>query len=396
MHDLLIKSGKLVDPGLGIYDKRDIGISNGRIVSVAANLHEPDYKEVIDAQDKIVTPGLIDLHTHVAHGINELFLLPDTCGIQTGVTTVCDMGSTGFANFKVLKENIIPKAATDVFCFLNLLANGLETMPEEWSWSNVRIDETIRTIEENKDLIKGVKIRAISGMVRNLGIEGIKTAKLIARETKLPLMTHVGFEEEGLMPADQVDRFTREMLGLLEKGDIITHIYTWRQGRVINPDGTVLPELKEAIQRGALLDVANARSQHSIETARRAIDQGIVPTTLSTDLVSASKSDSVFSLSVTMSKFLAIGLSLPDVVKMTTVNPARILTLENSKGSLAPGRPADLSILELKEGNYTFNDGVEGKTYQGRLLLEPVMTVKSGIAMNAASGFFHSKSACSQ
>jgi dihydroorotase len=156
---------------------------------------------------------------------------------------------------------------------------------------------------------------------------------------------------------------------------------------VINPDGTMFPELKDAIARGVLLDVANARTHYSVEIARIALDQGIVPFTMSTDITNVSIHEYVFSLLVTMSKFLAIGVDFEELIRMATVNPATVLGDAQNRGSLGLGMPADVSVLELRKGEYLFLDGIEGKTFKGDTLITPILTLKSGTEILAESRF---------
>ena len=320
MYDILIKGGRVIDPAQGIYGKRDIAISQGKIADLNHHILDTESKRIIDAHGKIVTPGLIDLHAHVAHGIVDIGLPPDDCGVHSGVTTVCDAGSTGYANFADFKDNIIPQAVTDVFCFLHVVPNGLAVMPENWDLSDINTTAMLNTIEENREIIKGIKIRATGAMVQRLGLEGVRIAKRAAVEANVPLMIHLGANPEEPVSEQTMTHFTRDMLNLLDQGDILTHIYTWKSGGVIKSDGGILPELEEAVKRGVLLDVANARFHYSIEIARIALDLGIVPFTISTDITKASIHESVFSLLVTMSKFLTIGFDFDQLIKMATMN----------------------------------------------------------------------------
>ncbi|MFC1885679.1 amidohydrolase/deacetylase family metallohydrolase [Thermodesulfobacteriota bacterium] len=378
MYDTIIKGGRVIDPAQGINSIRDIGVSEGKIAEMSDCIEDGKAKKTIDARGKIVSPGLIDLHAHVAFGVIGNGLPPDDCGVRSGVTTICDCGSTGIANFKDFRDQVISKAQTDVFCLLHIVPNGLGVMPENWRISDIDTRELIDTIEANREIIKGVKIRATGAMVRGLGLEGMKLAKRTAAEAGVPLMIHLGAYPEEPVSEEEMDLFTREMLNLLDKGDILTHIFTWKKGGVIKPDGRVMPELRAALKRGVILDVANARYHYSIDIARIAMEQGIIPHTLSTDLSNISFDTLVFSLLVTMSKFLTIGFDIEQLIRMTTMNPASVLTGGKDRGSLKKGMPADISILDLQEGSYRFYDGIEGKTFTGDTLITPMLTLKSG------------------
>ena len=389
MYELLIKGGTVIDPAQEIHDHRDIGISQGIIVSLNHNIPPSEAKRVIDAKGKIVTPGLIDVHVHVADAITPIGVAPDEAGVLSGVTTLCDGGSTGYTNFPGFRKFVISQARTDVFCFLHVVPTGFATMPELWGSYTIDPEVTLRVIEDNRDVIKGVKIRAIGAAIERVGFEMVRVGKRIATDAGLPLVVHIGIDPGEETPEETVDAFTRQLLDLLDEGDILLHVFTPKIGGVIKPDGTVTPELKEAMKRGVFLDVANAASNFRFEVAKRGLEQGILPTTLSTDLASTTfNRRAVLSLLVTMSKFLALGLSLHQVIQMTTVNPARVLREEHRRGSLRIGMPADISILELVEGDFLFFDSLEENTsLKGKHLLVPKLTVKSGIDIEAYSRF---------
>jgi dihydroorotase len=373
MYDLLVKNGLVIDPAQGLHDQKDIGISDGKIAVLKNSIPPAEAKRVIDAKGKLVTPGLIDIHTHVADGIVP-GTTPDEAGVLSGVTTVCDAGSTGYSNFAGFRKFILPKARTDIFCLLNLGASGLAFTPEVWSWQNINTEAMLRVIKKNSDIIRGIKLRAAEMVIKNLGPEAIRVAKKVAVQAGLPLMIHLGISpDEKSISEDAMRNFTREMLSILDKGDIITHVYTPRGGRVFESSGRVFPELKKAIQRGVIFDVGQGPdfySNWSYDLAKKGMEQGVFPTTISTDLAD--------NLPKTMSQFIAVGLSLDEVIEMTTINPARILNEDQKRGSLSIGSPADLSILKLTEGKYLFSDGTGGKPFKGNCLLEPKLTIKSG------------------
>jgi len=351
MYELLIKGGMVVDPAQGIHDQRDVGISQGKVVALASNILG-EAKKVIDAEGMVVTPGLIDIHTHVADGLFRLAVAPDKVGVLSGVTTVCDAGSLGYFNYEGLKRFVIPQARTDVFSFLHISSTGQPIIPEIWSWQNIDVEETLKTVAANRETIKGIKLRAIA------------------------------------FADDKINEFTREMLPLLDKGDILVHVFTHRKGAVIKPNGSALPELREAIERGVVLDVAHGSVGFSFEIARRAMERGILPTTLSTDVVSTTVDGPVvYSLPVTMSKFMALGLSLDQVIEKTTINPAQVLGEVQRRGSLKVGMPADVSLLQLTEGDFLFFDGKAGNTLGGKFLLTPKITLKAGIEIIAQPRF---------
>lgn len=389
MYELLIKGGVLIDPVQEIHDRRDIGVSQGKIVALNHDIAPSKAERVIDTKGKIVAPGLIDIHVHVADVITPIGVVPDEAGVLSGVTTLCDAGSTGYANFPGFQKFVISQARTDVFCFLHVIPVGLATTPELWGAYAIDPEATLKVIEDNRNVIKGVKIRATGAAIEEAGFEMVRVAKRIATDAGLPLVVHIGIDPWEKTPLETVGAFTRELLDLLDKGDILAHVFTPKIGGVIQADGTVAPELKEAMKRGVVLDVANAASNFRFEVARKGLEQGILPTTLSTDLTATTfNRRAVLSLLVTMSKFLALGLSLHQVIQMTTINPARALREEQRRGSLRIGMPADISILELVEGDFLFFDSLEENTsLKGNHLLIPKLTLKSGVEIEAYSRF---------
>jgi len=243
------------------------------------------------------------------------------------------------------------------------------------------------TIEANRDVIKGVKLRAtvdLIELIENLGIDAVETAKQVASAAGLPVVIHLGIDAGETITDDALDAFTRQMLSLLDAGDVLTHAFTKKRGGVIKPDGRVMPGLREAVERGVVLDVASAIGHLDFEVARKGIEQELLPTTLSTDFTIFMLNGPVpFSLPVLMSQFLALGQSLPQVIEMATVNPARVLGEKGRRGSLAVGLTADISLFELVKGEYLFVDSKDGNILSGEHLLVPKWTLKRGAKIAA-------------
>jgi dihydroorotase len=377
--ELLIKGGEVIDPKQKIHGIRDIAINGGKIADISKDISITEAEKVIDATNKIITPGLIDIHTHVAEAIMPIAVTPDEAGVHSGVTTVCDAGSTGYATFNAFKKLIIPHAQTDILSFLHLSPTGQAIYPE-MCWQDVSTDRMLNLIEENKKIIKGIKIRAGASLIKNYGISIVKTAKKIAIEANIPLMVHIGLGFEEKLPKTVLNEFNVELLNLLEKGDILTHTFTQREGGVIKSGGSFLPELTDAMRREVVIDVAPAQSHFSFKLAKKGMERGVIPTTLSTDItITNYRGPVLFSLPVLMSKFLALGLSLQQVIEKTTIAPAIVLNEEERRGSLEVDRPADITILELTEGDFLFSDGIAGNTLDANLLLVPKLTLKGGV-----------------
>jgi len=372
MYDLLIKGGRVIDPAQNIDDRLDVAISGDKIAAVAKDISSLESRQIVDASGKIVTPGLIDLHCHVYDGGTKEGVEPDAAGVRQGVTTVVDAGSAGEAIFGGLPKYVIPAARTTVFCFLHLSSQGLTVMPELRDRAEIDLEATAATIEANLDIIKGVKLRLVGNLVASAGVEVVKMAKQTAKKFGLPIMIHIGDFYGQVSPT-----LTREFLPLMEAGDILSHVYTAQPGGVLRPDDTIMPELRAAMERGVILDVANGRRNFSSEVARKGMAQDIFPTTLSTDVVLPSITGPVYGLTITMSRFLALGLDMKQLVEKTTINPARALRIDNCKGSLKPGMDADVSILELLSGTWELVDA-EQQVTEADTLIAPSMTVKSG------------------
>jgi dihydroorotase len=220
-----------------------------------------------------------------------------------------------------------------------------------------------------------------------LGLKGIEIAKKLAYDLGLPLMIHLGVSEKrSRVLNDKMEDLSRASVSLLEKGDILSHYLTWQVGGMILKDGTVFPELEAARKRGVVLDACHGLNNFNFTIARSAIGKGLIPTVISTDMNSMNLSV-VQSLAVVMSKFLNMGLSLAQVVEMTTINPAKALGEEGRHGSLIPGMIANITVMELVQGDYVFGDGLGRESMHSNMLLEPRMVFKGGKEVPAYSRY---------
>lgn len=376
MYDLLVKGGRVIDPMQNIDGVMDVAVDGGKIAKVAANIPSKEAKKIVDAIGKIVTPGLIDLHTHVYDGVLDVGANPDDAGVNQGVTTVVDCGSSGYATFGGFPKYVIPAARTTVYCLLHIGAFGISAMPELWYPEEINTAAVETTIAAHPNLIRGVKLRLVGKLVASRGVEIVKIAKKTAKKFNLPLMVHIGDVNKWVSPT-----LTGEFLPLLEEGDILSHIYTGQLGSVLMEDGHVLPEYVEAGKRGVVMDVAHGRSNFTYTVARKMLAQGYLPTTLSTDVTKPSITGPVYGLTVTMSKFLALGIPLEKIIPMTTINPAKAVRITDRKGSLKPGMDADISILEVKSGKWRLLDCNQA-ILDVLQLVTSFMTVKAGVLIS--------------
>jgi dihydroorotase len=377
---VLLRGGRIIDPASQRDEVGDVLIEDDLIVAVAPHIHAPPGAQVIDVQRLVVTPGLIDLHVHVYPGLGDFCLPPDQVGVDSGVPTVVDAGTSGAATFGLARKWIddpdvrtqvlalmdpcqIYFATKDFICHKLEIANDLR---------NLDLDLTAAILEANDDVIVGMKVRACYVDDPNVS-PFLDAAKKVAGER--PIMVHLGrFPFTPTIP-------TRELLQALRPGDVITHAFRGASG-MLDSDGNATPELREAVERGVQLDVGHSGTDFRFATARVLFEQGFLPTTVSTDLNVFNVDHPVVSLAQTMSKMVALGIPLADVVAMTTCNPARVIHREDELGTIAPGRIANVSVLRLVEGDFELSDGFETVTATQRLA--PVGCLRAGSWIEAA------------
>ena len=384
-YDLLIKGGHVLDPGQDLDAALDIAITGGKIAKIAADIEPEDAARVIEVRGpgRHVVPGLIDLHTHVANGAVTKGVGMGNCdaddiGVRSGVTTVADCGSVGVANLGVFPAHILPKAKTRIITLVNAGSHA-HTMPgnaDVNSLGDINRDALAKAAEHNPGLIAGVKLRIVGPAFQTAGEEIITVAKAAARDLGVPLMVHIGdFTARDEASAARRGELTRFLLKSFEPGDILTHLCTPNSGRVLDPAGRPYPEVAEAHANGVVLDSALGRGNFGIEVASRQADLGLFPDTISSDLTALGQT--FHSLLECMAKFMSIGYTLADVVKATTASAASALGLQHEIGSISVGRDADLSIIDVVEGDFTFTD-TTGQEFRGGYGLVPVRTLKAG------------------
>jgi dihydroorotase len=372
MYDLLLKGGNVIDPSQDLRGGLDIAVENGKIAKVAANIPAAEARRVVDVPGKTVTPGLIDLHTHVFDGVAANGVHPDIAGVHAGVTTVVDAGSSGCATFSAFPRHILPKCETEVIPLLHICQTGLATNPDIIAESSIDLESTLRVAREHRGLIKGIKARMVSPALEIFGMEMPRLAKRAARESGVPLMVHIGDTTKRYDP-----NVIRELLPLLEPGDIVTHLFTANPGGVLDTNGKLVPEAKELADRGVWLDTAHGRMNFGFNVGRRVLDQGLTPHCISTDLTIPGRANTVHSMVEIMARFLGMGFTLEQVIAMSTVNPARAIGEANRLGSLAVGRQADISVLEVRDGRWVVYDTLRDSMKIDKTVV-PVLTVKRG------------------
>jgi dihydroorotase len=372
MYDLVLKGGSVVDPSTGLDGVHDVAVRDGLIARIAPDIPATEAARTIALGGRVVTPGLIDLHAHVFEGVTRIGVHPDQGGVYSGVTTIVDAGSAGSATFGAFPQHIIPRCRTEVIPFLHICQTGLSTMPDIVTERSINLDDTLRVVEQHKGLICGIKARMVSPALEIMGMEMPRLARRAARESGVKLMVHIGDTEKRYEPG-----VIRQLLPLLDEGDILTHYFTANPGGVLDGNGKLVPEAREAADRGVWLDTAHGRMNFSFEVGRRVIEQGLLPHCISTDLTVPGRLQTVYSMTEMMTRFLGLGFTLPQVVTMCTANPAKALGASDRLGSLAVGRQADVSVLELREGDWVVRD-VLGAGLRVKRAVVPFLTLKRG------------------
>ena len=376
-YDLLIKGGKVIDPSQGLEAELDVAVRGGKIASVAPEIPEGQAGQVIRAQGKIVTPGLIDIHTHVFPYVGPYGIEPDPYCVRRGVTSVIDAGTSGAFTFPAFRRFIIERAATRIRALLHVVSIGMVagSTPNMGELEDLRYCVAKLAVEvanQNRDLIVGFKIRFSKQYTGPNDLEGMRRARAAADEAGLPIMIHIGGSYSPL----------KEFLALMKKGDVVTHSFNSHPHGLLDSSGMLTPEVVEARQRGVLFDVGHGAGSFSFEVMEKCFGQGFAPDTISSDLYSANINGPVYDQLTTLSKFLVLGMSLHDVIARATVNASRVFNFGAEIGTLKPGAEADVSVLELKDGQFTFTDS-DGKTRTGRQKLEAVTTVRGGKVFEA-------------
>jgi dihydroorotase len=360
-YDLIIKGGRVIDPSVGLDGIRDVAIAAGRIAAVEAGI-AGDATETIDARGKIVAPGLIDIHTHAGRGKDSPAL-----ALQDGVTGYIDAGSGGPDNIDEIAAVVrggpqIGRALVNVATRLGFTGGELMDI------NRADVGLVRGAIARHRDVVVGVKARLSADVAGPNDIEGLRRAQEAASAFGLPVMIHIG---QSVSPM-------REILPLLKRGDIVTHMYAPPPNGILDEQGRLFADVAAARRRGVIFDFGNGSTGHfNWDMVERATKQGFWPDTLSTDWTTTARTTGVVDFPNVMSKFLMFGMPLPQVVACATVNAAKVFPAFSDRGTLNIGASADVAIMELREGNFEFLDNFEGKR-AGRERLFPVATVLNG------------------
>jgi dihydroorotase len=368
-YDLLIKGGTVVDPAQKLHGLFDVAVKDGKIAEVAPNISSGRSQKTVSAVDRIVTPGLIDVHVHVfdkatAGGINA-----DRTCLAHGVTTAVDGGSAGYPAIAGFRKYVAETSATRLYALVDIGALGTlvgvtDTL-KNLSWVDPKL--TAKAAEENKPVVVGIKARLSQEIVGTDDLEIVKRAREAAEISKLPMMLHIGNTPSPL----------KDILNLMRPGDIITHCYTPRSHGIVDENGRVLSEVVEARNRGILFDIGHGTSHFGFDLAEKCMQQDFLPDTISTDLAAFSVNGPTYDLVTVLSKFLLLNMSLDKVIELVTMKANHTFNLGLNLGSLQVGTPADISVLQLASGSFELVDTL-GKKRTARQKLLSTAVIRDG------------------
>lgn len=361
MHDLIIRGGRVLDPSLGLDAVRDVAVSAGRITAIAPRI-SGSAGETLDASGRIVAPGLIDIHTHAGRDAEGPAL-----ALRDGVTGIVDAGSAGADRIDDVVDILRDAPQTSV-ALVNLARVGITSDGELNNLEHANVALAQEAIARNRGIVVGVKLRVSANVVGRNDLEALRRAQEIVDPFGLPIMVHVG---QNYSPM-------RAILPLLKRGDIVTHLYAPAPNSILDEDGVLLPEVTAARRRGVIFDFGHGRNNHfDWAMVEQAMQQGFWPDTISTDWNILSSTTSVVDFPNVLSKLLLFGMPLIDVIACATTNAARCFPAFEDRGTLNVGAPADIAIMELREGSFDFVDNYDG-VRTGNERLFPYATVLGG------------------
>lgn len=375
--DLLVKGGRVIDPAHGIDEALDILVSRGRIASVGKELEQrfssQGIRQVIDAKGGLVVPGLIDIHTHVYTGVCPLTVLADEVASRSGVTTMVSAGDAGAHTIEGFRQLIVNGSRTRVLAFLHISTTGLASFPvgESLELDSLDVEAAEVALSRFPDLVVGLKVRQGGvGVTGANGLEPLRRATTVARMFGLPVMVHI----------TESDAPIADLLSILSGGDIVTHCFTGSSNGLRHA-GKIADAARAARERGVLFDVGHGAGSFDFEVAEEAARLGFWPDTISTDIHSIS-APRVKDLPSVMSKLLAVGMPLKDVISATTNRAARAIGRVGALGSLRVGAVADIAVLDLQAGPVEFADTFRHQR-MGQERLSARYTIRAGVVWGA-------------
>ena len=368
--DLLIKGGEVVDDAAGLSGPQDVAVFKDRIAAVDRDIPPSAAFQLIDAKGLYVTPGLIDIHTHIYRGATYWGIDADAVGSRSGVTSWIDAGSPGALSLAGFREFIVERSQVRISTFLNISSIGLVAQDFELcniNYCDVGLFELVAN--RNRDILDGVKVRMGVSTVGPSGLEPMKRARQAAERCGMKMMVHIATAPP---PVD-------EILELMRPGDILTHCFTGQSMKIVDDVGLPLKAIRKAVDRGVILDIGHGAGSFTYKTAEAALAAGIKPHVVSSDIHQLSIEGPMFDLPTCLSKLLVLGYSLGAAIELATTAPARILNLEG-RGTLRPGSHADIALFHLVPGEFPLYDNVN-QVRTGKRLLVNSKTIVGGRSM---------------
>ena len=369
--DLLIKGGRVIDTESGFNGRMDVAVKSGRIATVDKNIPPGSAHKIIEAADRIVTPGLIDLHSHIYKGVTFWGIDADSLGSRTGVTTWIDAGSAGAYTLSGFRDFVVKPSKVRIYSMLNISAIGLVPSNYELTrleWCDVDLFKQITNM--NRDLVLGLKVRMGIPMAGELGIQPLKRARLASDICGFPMMVHIAWSPPPL----------KDVIALMKPGDILTHCFTGLSMRIVDEHGSLHDFVKRAWDSGVVMDIGHGTGSFSYKTAEAILESGYLPDVISTDSHLMSVNGPMFDLPTCMSKFLHLGMSLPQVIRAVTYCPAKVLGLDKELGTLRPGAIADISLFKISRGRFLLYDTLMN-VREAKELLVNTMTIINGLPL---------------
>lgn len=347
--DLLIRQGDVRDPGRGFAARADVAIRDGQVAAIAPGLDPRQAREVINAAGLYVVPGLVDLHSHIYFGGGSVPSIDaDPVAARSGVTTWVDAGSFAYDNAGGFRRYIVDRSHVRVFGFVYLYPANRDPTADPIRHARASMKPTADVIAAHSHCLLGVKVQIGSNMNGRYSPELLRVARELCDDHKLKLMVHIS-DAPPEVP---------EILHHLRPGDILTHAYTGHGTSLCDPAGKLKPGVAEARARGVLFDLGHGLGSFSFAEARKCLAAGFPVDTISSDLYARNIEGPVYDMPTTMTKLLHLGMPFDDVLRRSTVAPARIISRLPGMGTLAPGAPADLALLSLEDGEFRLVDSL--------------------------------------
>jgi len=371
-YDLVLRNGHVIDPKNNIDAQRDVAIRDGKIAAIEPSIPANAAKQSVDISGLYLTPGLVDIHVHIftglrhnAWGNGDLSVPADPFAIPNGVTTVADAGSSGWRDFPEFRRRIIDNSRTRVFAFINIIGSGMvnEDDVAEQNEHDMDLDALSKIIEQNKDIIVGIK----TAHWQQPNFISVKKAVEAGNRNHLPVMVDFGWFD---------NKSYKEMVEtILRPGDISTHVFRM-PAPLLGPDGKPAPYMLDARKRGIKFDVGHGGGSFTFALAEPMVKNGFFPDSISTDLHVGSATGVMLNLPNVMSKILALGVPLAEVIRESTTNPATEIG-HPELGQIAVGSVADIAVLRVDHGNFGYADLAGGKV-NGTERIVPEMTIRAG------------------